>query len=347
MDAANCSVIICAYTDERWGDLNAAIASVEGQTTPPGEVIVVVDHNPTLLARVRAEIPAVSAVANGRDRGLGGARNSGVAAAIGAIIVFLDDDALAAPDWLARLVAATTTRASSASVAKPSRPGSGGDRTGSPPSSTGSSAAPTGGCPRARRRCGTSTAAICPTGANSSTSSAGSPSATAATRPSSVSAPCKPAPPGCCSINRRRVCSTASRPAAGAGAISARAASSRGARRRWSPGSSAARTASPPSVPTRCGPCRSAWYAAWPTPASGATWPGPGGGDRRRAGDHHGGLFLRQVRGGRGGARTGLVGGGGAVGLAECQCSDSVAWTGRGDAGDQATGGLPRSRRGH
>jgi glycosyltransferase involved in cell wall biosynthesis len=102
-DAADVSVVICAYTEERWGDLVAAIASVEAQRAPALETIVVVDHNDRLLGRVREQIPYVVAVANTEGPGLSGARNSGVAVAGGAIIAFLDDDAVAAPDWIACL----------------------------------------------------------------------------------------------------------------------------------------------------------------------------------------------------------------------------------------------------
>lgn len=100
------SVVICAYTEERWPELGAAVRSVQKQSRPPGQIIVVVDHNPALLARARRELPGVLAIANHETPGLGGARNSGVAAARGAIIAFLDDDALAAPDWLEQLAAA-------------------------------------------------------------------------------------------------------------------------------------------------------------------------------------------------------------------------------------------------
>ena len=103
---STCSVIICAYADERWDDLIAAVASVQDQTVAPGEIIVVVDHNSSLLARVHAHLSGVVAVENREDRGLGGARNSGVAVARGDIIAFLDDDAIAAPDWLAHFQAA-------------------------------------------------------------------------------------------------------------------------------------------------------------------------------------------------------------------------------------------------
>lgn len=101
---SKCSIIICAYTEKRWRDLVAAIESLQRQTLLPYEVIVVIDHNPLLLQRVRHLFPDVVAVENREERGLSGARNSGVAVATGDIIVFLDDDAIAEPDWLGALV---------------------------------------------------------------------------------------------------------------------------------------------------------------------------------------------------------------------------------------------------
>jgi glycosyltransferase involved in cell wall biosynthesis len=97
------SVIICAYADDRWGDLCAAIESVRHQSMPPREIIAAIDHNPPMLERVRMEHPDVVVVANTNARGLSGARNSGLAVARGALVAFLDDDAWAAPDWLALL----------------------------------------------------------------------------------------------------------------------------------------------------------------------------------------------------------------------------------------------------
>jgi len=99
------SVVVCAHDERRWSQLCAALRSLELQSTPAHEVVVVVDHNDALLARVRAELP-VRAVANTLARGLGGARNSGVAAVSGSVVAFLDDDAMASPQWLARLAAA-------------------------------------------------------------------------------------------------------------------------------------------------------------------------------------------------------------------------------------------------
>lgn len=97
------SVIICAYTEKRWDDLVAAVESVQQQSIPAREIILVVDHNPALLARVHAYFPAIIGVENSEPQGLSGARNSGIAVAQGSLVAFLDDDAMAEPDWLARL----------------------------------------------------------------------------------------------------------------------------------------------------------------------------------------------------------------------------------------------------
>jgi glucosyl-dolichyl phosphate glucuronosyltransferase len=101
--APTVSVLVCAYTEERWDDLSEAVASVHAQTAPAREIVIVVDHNPPLLARVRQEMGDVVAIANEESQGLSGARNSGVRACSGEVIAFLDDDAVAAPDWLERL----------------------------------------------------------------------------------------------------------------------------------------------------------------------------------------------------------------------------------------------------
>jgi glycosyltransferase involved in cell wall biosynthesis len=106
--AARVSVVISAYTEERWADLCAAVRSVAEQPVADVETIVVVDHNPALLARVARDLDGVRAVENVHPRGLSGARNSGIEATSGEILVFLDDDAAAQPGWLERLLAPYT-----------------------------------------------------------------------------------------------------------------------------------------------------------------------------------------------------------------------------------------------
>lgn len=97
------SVVICAYTQDRWEDLVAAVASVRNQTTAPREIIIIIDHNEGLRQRAYAHFPNAVVVANSQSRGLSGARNTGIAAAQGAVVAFLDEDAVASPDWLDRL----------------------------------------------------------------------------------------------------------------------------------------------------------------------------------------------------------------------------------------------------
>lgn len=98
------SVIICAYTLERWKDLLAVVVSLHKQTRPADEIILVIDHNPQLLKLAQQTFTNLTVVENRASTGLSGARNTGIALAQGTHLVFLDDDAEAASDWLERLL---------------------------------------------------------------------------------------------------------------------------------------------------------------------------------------------------------------------------------------------------
>jgi len=123
--SADASVVICAYTVDRWTDLKRAVASVLAQEPPAREVVVVVDHNDDLLERACARWPqpgpsdqevarvnegvdgfvsVVAVVPNRGRRGLSGARNTGVDASRSEVVAFLDDDAEAEKGWLASLL---------------------------------------------------------------------------------------------------------------------------------------------------------------------------------------------------------------------------------------------------
>jgi len=97
------SIIICAYTLDRWLDICEAVQSALRQDPAPEEVILVIDHNTELEERARAAFPDVKVIRNEQERGLSGARNSGVAAARGSIVAFLDDDAIAEKNWTAEV----------------------------------------------------------------------------------------------------------------------------------------------------------------------------------------------------------------------------------------------------
>ncbi|HWD24161.1 MAG TPA: glycosyltransferase, partial [Acidimicrobiales bacterium] len=97
------SVLICAYTDERWSEIVAAIQSVRGQRLKATEIVLVIDHNPDLYARACWTFPDVTVVENSQCPGLSGARNTGTAICRGEVVAFLDDDAVARPSWLRKM----------------------------------------------------------------------------------------------------------------------------------------------------------------------------------------------------------------------------------------------------
>jgi GT2 family glycosyltransferase len=112
MSARNsATIIICAHSTERLPLLRQTLASCLDQQDGPHDVIVVIDHNPDLQAYVAVEFPRLQVLPNSHGRGLSGARNSGVETASGDILAFIDDDAVAPPDWIGRLLAHYDNRA--------------------------------------------------------------------------------------------------------------------------------------------------------------------------------------------------------------------------------------------
>ena len=94
------TVVICAYTEERWAVLGDAVDAARKQLRAGDELIVVVDHNERLRARCADAFGEARVLANEHRRGLSGARNTAVAQARGSIVVFLDDDAIPLDGWL-------------------------------------------------------------------------------------------------------------------------------------------------------------------------------------------------------------------------------------------------------
>ena len=99
------SVVVCVYTEKRLPQIRNALDSIVRQTMPAWQLIVVADHNSALRDRLAAEYPDLKVVSNKFEKGLSGARNTGIEYSEGDIVVFLDDDARAHPQWLETLLA--------------------------------------------------------------------------------------------------------------------------------------------------------------------------------------------------------------------------------------------------
>jgi GT2 family glycosyltransferase len=97
------AIVIPCHSDDRWDSLLGAVKSAHAQH--PAEVIVVVDHNPKLHARLRDTVTGVTVLENQYTRGVSGNRNTGAEHAGTDLVAFLDDDIAAGPGWLDRLVA--------------------------------------------------------------------------------------------------------------------------------------------------------------------------------------------------------------------------------------------------
>jgi len=101
--AASVSVVVCTHTERRYMLVLECLQSVAANTVRPHELLVVVDSNPALLQRLRGDPRVDARILASTGRGVSAARNTGVAAATGEFVAFIDDDAVAEPDWLSEL----------------------------------------------------------------------------------------------------------------------------------------------------------------------------------------------------------------------------------------------------
>lgn len=100
------SVSIVVATRDRPEDLRRCLGSLSAQRSSRRIEVVVVDNNPAsgLTPPVAAEFPGVVFV-NEKRKGLSYARNRGIIASSGDIIIATDDDVTAPPDWVEKLTA--------------------------------------------------------------------------------------------------------------------------------------------------------------------------------------------------------------------------------------------------
>ncbi len=99
-------VSIVVATFDRPDDLRACLRSLMTQVTVRDADIIVVDNHPAsgLTPPVVAEFPRARLLSESKQ-GLSYARNAGIGASTGAIIVATDDDVIMPPDWLEKLLA--------------------------------------------------------------------------------------------------------------------------------------------------------------------------------------------------------------------------------------------------
>ncbi len=101
------SVVICTYSTDLYSDFCEAVESVLGQTYEDMEVVVIVDGNKSLFDCVCADWDDHEDVVlhcNEENRGLSASRNRGIELASGDVVAFMDDDAIAEPDWIDELM---------------------------------------------------------------------------------------------------------------------------------------------------------------------------------------------------------------------------------------------------
>ncbi|MFB6301618.1 MAG: glucosyl-dolichyl phosphate glucuronosyltransferase [Haloferacaceae archaeon] len=108
------SVVVCTYAMDRYDAFSEAIESVLAQTHAPLELVLVIDGNPAVYERTKADFGDAAAAHEGvtdvivhdndENRGISYSRTKGGELASGDVVAFIDDDAVAEPDWVERLL---------------------------------------------------------------------------------------------------------------------------------------------------------------------------------------------------------------------------------------------------
>jgi glycosyltransferase involved in cell wall biosynthesis len=100
------SVVLCTYAPDAYDHFTEAADSVLAQTHDDVELVVVVDGTEAVFERARADYgdrEDVIVHCNDENRGLLESRNRGAELADGDVVAFIDDDAVAEPDWIRKL----------------------------------------------------------------------------------------------------------------------------------------------------------------------------------------------------------------------------------------------------
>ena len=100
------SVVITTYDEAIYDDFTECVRSVLDQTYDHVEVVIVTetDYANERVSDEFADLSAVNHVHSAHSLNLASARNLGAERATGDVYAFIDDDAIADPEWLARIV---------------------------------------------------------------------------------------------------------------------------------------------------------------------------------------------------------------------------------------------------
>ena len=101
------SIVICAYSLERFGMTVNCINSISNNNYKNYEIILVIDGNNELKQKLDIKfkgIDNITIIENKKNEGPSVSRNRGVEIAKGDIVAFIDDDAYAENDWLELMI---------------------------------------------------------------------------------------------------------------------------------------------------------------------------------------------------------------------------------------------------
>jgi GT2 family glycosyltransferase len=116
VDAPDVSIVVVTFGAEKW--VRRCLRAILDRTEPCYEVIVVDNASPDgFAARLAESVEKVRIVTNPVNRGFGPACNQGANVARGALLVFLNSDALVEEGWLPALRAALEADPRAAAVA--------------------------------------------------------------------------------------------------------------------------------------------------------------------------------------------------------------------------------------
>ena len=101
---SDATVVMATYDIKRWPLLEGTVESILGDKDQPGCVVIAVDQNRELYAKVRETWPQITTVLNSDRRGASTTRNTGVGPVRTPFIAFVDDDIRVYRGWLSRLL---------------------------------------------------------------------------------------------------------------------------------------------------------------------------------------------------------------------------------------------------